>query len=134
MPATRVSAWLPVVAWATVIFAFSSISSLGTGLGAWDVLLRKAAHLVEFAVLGALLARALSPSVPAVVLGCMYAATDELHQTFVPGRVGAPLDWALDSVGVVAGVLLFARVRARREVETGTHASEPRRGAKIRER
>ena len=117
MPATRVSAWLPVVAWAAVIFAFSSIPSLGTGLGVWDVVLRKSAHLVEFAILGALVARALPRAVPAILLGCMYAATDELHQTFVPGRVGAPIDWALDSVGVVAGVLLFARVRERREVE-----------------
>ena len=42
------SIWLPVVAWAAVIFAFSSIPSLGTGLGVWDTILRKGAHLTEY--------------------------------------------------------------------------------------
>ena len=56
MPSTRaLSAWLPVVVWAAVIFTLSSIPSLGTGLGAWDTVLRKAGHMAEFAVLGALL-------------------------------------------------------------------------------
>ena len=51
--------WLPVVAWAAVIFAFSSIPSLSSGLGVWDTVLRKGAHITEYAVLGALLYRAL---------------------------------------------------------------------------
>ena len=36
--------WLPVVAWAAVIFAFSSVPASATGLGAWDHVLRKLAH------------------------------------------------------------------------------------------
>ena len=48
--------WLPVVAWAAVIFAFSSVPDLGTGLGGWDLVLRKIAHAAEYAVLGALVA------------------------------------------------------------------------------
>ena len=36
------AAWLPVVAWAAVIFAFSSVPSLSSGLGGWDLVLRKA--------------------------------------------------------------------------------------------
>ena len=51
--------WSPVVLWAAVIFALSSVSDLGTGLGTWDLVLRKLAHAAEFAVLGALLLRAL---------------------------------------------------------------------------
>jgi len=106
-PALRL--WAPVVLWAAVIFAFSSIPSLGTGLGTWDLVLRKLAHVAEYAVLGALLARALPSLAWAVALGSLYAVTDEVHQAFVPGRVGSPLDWALDTVGVVAGVLAYAR-------------------------
>jgi hypothetical protein len=49
------SAWLPVAVWAALIFTLSSIPDLGTGLGFWDTLLRKAAHVAEYAVLGALL-------------------------------------------------------------------------------
>ena len=51
--------WLPVVLWAAVIFTFSSIPSLSTGLGTWDTVLRKGAHVTEYAILGALLLRAL---------------------------------------------------------------------------
>ena len=52
MVATRLALWAPVVVWAAVIFAFSSVPNLGTGLGVWDLVLRKLAHLVEYAILG----------------------------------------------------------------------------------
>ena len=107
------AAWLPVVAWAAFIFALSSIPSLSSGLGGWDVLLRKTAHVAEFAVLGALLVRALRRDLPAFVLGVVYAASDELHQTFVPGRSGSVQDVALDAVGVLAGVVAFRLWRRR---------------------
>ena len=111
MPAARlVSTWLPVVLWAGVIFALSSIPALTTGLGTWDLLLRKLAHVVEYAVLGFLLARA-APEPAALLLGIAYAASDELHQHFVPGREGVPLDVAIDGVGVVAGVVLMRATR-----------------------
>jgi len=102
------------VAWAALIFALSSIPSLGTGLGTWDTLLRKVAHVTEYAVLGLLLARAL-PELPAVAwsLGVAYAVTDEIHQTFVEGRHGAPLDVAIDAAGVLVGVLALVATRRR---------------------
>src|SRR6266498_5898899 len=53
--ASRLSAWLPVLAWAAVIFALSSIPHLGTGLGTWDTILRKGAHVTEYAIFGLLL-------------------------------------------------------------------------------
>ena len=102
--------WAPVVLWAAVIFAFSSIPDLGTGLGTWDLVLRKIAHTCEYAVLGALLLRAVGSERAALGLGVAFAATDELHQHFVEGRVGAPLDVLIDSVGVAVGVLLWRRV------------------------
>ncbi len=109
--------WLPVAAWAGLIFAFSSVPDLGTGLGGWDLVLRKLAHAGEFAVLGALLMRATDRAGLAFLLGALYAATDELHQAFVPGRMGSPLDVAIDVVGVAGGVLLWQRaVSARRAV------------------
>ena len=102
--------WAPVVLWAAVIFAFSSVPDLGTGLGTWDLVLRKIAHAGEFALLGALLLRALRNEIPAFGLGVAYAASDEVHQHFVEGRVGAPLDVLIDSVGVAIGVLVWRRV------------------------
>ena len=104
--------WAPVVLWAAVIFAFSSVPDLGTGLGTWDLVLRKLAHACEYALLGALLLRALRSEFAAVAAGVAYAITDEIHQIFVPGRVGSPIDVAIDAVGVTVGVLLWRRYRA----------------------
>jgi VanZ family protein len=106
--------WLPVVAWAALIFALSSIPSLNTGLGTWDLVLRKLAHAAEFAMLGALLERWLRRWPLALVAGSLYAATDELHQLFVPGRAGAVTDWAIDTAGVAIGVGIVVLWRRRR--------------------
>jgi VanZ family protein len=105
--------WLPVVAWAAVIFALSSVPSLSSGLGVWDTILRKAAHVTEYAILGALLYRALEREAPALAAGIAYAASDELHQHFVRGRHGAPVDIAIDAIGVAVGMLVWLRVRER---------------------
>ncbi|MGH3065729.1 MAG: VanZ family protein [Gaiellaceae bacterium] len=106
--------WLPVLAWAALIFALSSIPDLGTGLGGWDLALRKLAHTAEYAVLAALLMRATGRSRLAFVLGTLYAVSDEIHQAFVPGRMGAPLDVAIDTLGVACGIVLWQTIRARR--------------------
>jgi VanZ family protein len=109
MVAARLTAWLPVAVWAALIFTLSSIPALDSGLGTWDTVLRKLAHLAEFAVLGALLYRALRREPAAIALGSLYAVTDEIHQTFVSGRQASPLDWLIDTAGVIAGVLLLSR-------------------------
>ena len=105
--------WLPVLVWAAAIFTLSSIPSLSTGLGTWDTILRKGAHLTEYAILGALLYRALGREPLALAVGIAYAATDELHQYFVRGRHASPVDVAIDAVGVAAGMLLWLRLRER---------------------
>ncbi len=110
MTASRtLTLWLPVVLWAGVIFALSSIPSLGTGLGTWDVILRKGAHMTEYAVLAVLLARALGREAPALALGILYAASDELHQAFVRGRHASPIDVAIDAVGLLVGLIAWRR-------------------------
>lgn len=111
---SALTAWLPVILWAGVIFAFSSVPSLGTGLGTWDLVLRKLAHVSEYAILGFLLARAVRRPTVAVVLAAGYAVTDEVHQTFVEGRHGAPLDVAIDTAGALIGVLVWLRWSRRR--------------------
>src|SRR6476646_7210889 len=105
--------WLPIFAWAAVIFAFSSIPSLSSGLGTWDTILRKGAHVTEYAILGALLYRALGREALALAVGVAYAATDEFHQHFVRGRHASPVDVAIDAFGVALGILVWLRVRQR---------------------
>jgi VanZ family protein len=104
-PAAR---WLPVVLWAGLIFALSSVPGLDSGLS-WDFTLRKVAHAGEYAVLGFLLARAVD-DVAALWLGIAYAVSDELHQAFVPGRAASLFDVGVDSVGVLLGILLARRL------------------------
>jgi hypothetical protein len=104
------TAWLPVVLWAAVIFTFSSIPDLGTGLGTWDLVLRKIAHAAEFALLGFLLVRALGKEWAGLFAGVAYAISDEIHQHFVPGRQAAARDVLVDSAGVVVGVYVVPRL------------------------
>ena len=66
------------------------------------------------AVLGALLVRATGRSGLAFALGTLYAAGDEIHQTFVPGRMGSPIDVAIDAIGVACGVVLWQTIRTHR--------------------
>jgi VanZ family protein len=105
--------WLPVVLWAALIFALSSVPSLSSGLGGWDYVLRKCAHVTEYAVLGLLLARAIGREAPAFVAGVLYAVSDELHQSFVRGRHASPVDVAIDSVGLLIGLALWRRGQVR---------------------
>ena len=79
-------------------------------------MLRKIAHATEYAILGALLARATGGTGVAFVLGVVYAISDEVHQTFVAGRHGAPLDVAIDAIGVAVGIALWQTSRTRRLV------------------
>jgi VanZ family protein len=110
MTATRLTPWIPVVLWAAVIFTFSSIPNLSTDLGVWDLILRKLAHTAEYALLGALVYRATRHPALAIGLASAYAVTDEIHQRFVNGRHGSPVDWLIDTVGVTIGVVIASRV------------------------
>ena len=110
----RFALWGPVVLWAAVIFGLSSIPSLSSGLGTWDEVLRKGAHIAEYAVLGMLLLRALGSALPAFAVGVAYAITDEIHQHFVSGRHSSPFDVAFDACGVALGLLLLLSVQSQR--------------------
>jgi VanZ family protein len=98
-----------------VIFFFSAQPDLGTGLGVWDTILRKAAHMAEYGLLWFLWHRALeldSP-LPAALITLAYAASDELHQSFVESRHGTPVDVLIDAVGIAIAIALYSRRRAR---------------------
>ena len=116
-PPRRLDLWVPPLALMAVIFILSAQPSLDSGLGLLDTIGRKLLHFGEYALLCFLWWRVLSYSQPprraillAFLISSAYAATDEFHQTFVDGRHGSPLDWAIDSAG--AG-LVALRLRAR---------------------
>jgi VanZ family protein len=98
-----------------VIFALSAQPDLNSGLGVWDTILRKIGHAVEYGLLWWLWWRAFGyrRAGAAVAITLAYAASDELHQSFVTGRHGSPLDWLIDAAGVALAVAA-ASVRRRR--------------------
>lgn len=106
--------WLPVLLWCGVIFYLSGIPNLKTELGVLDLILRKIAHITEYAILFLLSRRALESSwylnnkgvyIAAILFSVMYAVSDEFHQSFVPGRGPAAMDVGIDSFGVLLGLL-----------------------------
>ena len=110
----RIQPWLPALAWATLLFLLSARPTLPVGLESG---LDKVAHFLAYLVLGALLARGQSrtrmSAAAACALGIAYGASDEWHQSFVPGRSTELGDWAADSAGVLAGVALYHWMRRR---------------------
>jgi VanZ family protein len=84
------------------------------------LLARKAVHFVTYATLATLAYRALrlSPSTPPTTttraawtswgIAVLYAVSDELHQSFVPSRVGSALDVTIDAAGAAFAVACLA--------------------------
>ena len=110
-----VSRFAPPLLLMGLIFFLSAQPDLSTGLGTWDLILRKLAHMAEYGLLWLLWWRALgygNPALPAAI-AIGYSITDELHQTTVEGRHGTPVDVLIDSTGVLLAYLAV-RVRARR--------------------
>ncbi len=101
----------PPIALMGLIFYLSAQPDLNSGLGTLDTILRKGAHMAEYGVLFLLWRRATGNSALAAAIALGYAATDEYHQTFVDGRHGSAVDWAIDATGVA---LAAAAVRASR--------------------
>jgi len=124
-PAWRsVMPWLAVGAWAALIFYLSAQPSLKTDMGTWDFILRKGAHMAEFAVLCLLLWNAFRQTgiayvtalLPSAAVALAYAFSDEFHQKFVPGRTSALRDVGFDAAGI-AIMSLFIFMRRRKSTE-----------------
>jgi VanZ family protein len=112
-------AWLPVLIWMTVIFLFSNQPYSGAiterYFGTYNVPIRKISHGLEYAILYLLSRRAFllsgqkwhsKATLLGLVLACLYALTDEWHQSFVPGRSAALSDAGIDSIGALCACLV----------------------------
>lgn len=117
-----------------VIFALSAQSNLGTDLGVIDLIGRKIGHAGVYALLtflwwwalGGLEADSTGTGsrialAVAAAIAFVYAVSDEFHQTFVDGRVGSPIDVAIDTVGIAVAWLLIARGHAQRLIAAIRH-------------
>jgi VanZ family protein len=137
--------WLPVALWMALIF-FDSTDLLSTehtsrfltpfllwlnpdisptAIAQAHLLLRKAAHVTEYAVFSGLFFRALRGLIEgfwwraatALVPALLFAPADEFHQAFVPSRSSSPADVLIDYGGAILGISIcwvihyFAQLR-----------------------
>lgn len=104
----KIEFWFPVFLWLAVIFLLSSKPSTQTSEIYWqDFVIKKSAHIFEYAVLTVLFYRAIKGSVfnvnravvYSILFSIIYGSLDEYHQSFVPGREPAIRDVVFDTIG-----------------------------------
>lgn len=79
-----------------------------------ESVIRKIAHFSIYTLLGILLMALLSTYnintknkiIATIIIGAVYATSDEIHQIFVPGRSGEITDVMIDSLGVCLGTAM----------------------------
>jgi len=109
-----INAYLPILAWAGLIFYLSGQSVLaGLDISVLDFLFKKSAHMFVYAVLFYLSYR--SETITSshrknkwllpIVVCFLYALSDEFHQSFTPGRYASFRDIGFDSLGVLIAFL-----------------------------
>ena len=112
--------WAPVIFWCLVIFSLSSMHTIETTeFFWWDFIMKKSAHITEYAILYWLFLRAVSKnfSFPrqkfsklafySLLFTLFYASTDEFHQRFVPGRHSKLMDIGFDFTGMLISLFLI---------------------------
>lgn len=82
-----------------------------------SLLIRKAAHMTEFGILGVLLYQSRESFCFAGILSVCYAISDEVHQIFVPGRAGRATDVLIDSIGIGIGLLFIFLLKGKKRKE-----------------
>ena len=83
-----------------------------------EKIIRKIAHYSIYTLVGILLMalmttykiKELDRIAISMIIGVIYAATDEIHQAFVPGRGPLVTDVILDSIGVLTGICIVLLV------------------------
>ena len=100
--------WLPVIGWMALIFFGSSLPSTSVSENTiLDIIIHKIAHLLEYSVLGFFSMRAAGKRYLLLAIPIVFAATDEIHQLFVPSRQGRLHDFLIDSSGVLLGAFIY---------------------------
>jgi hypothetical protein len=113
------------------IFGFSSIPSAEMpNFGLLDFIVKKGGHALGYGLLALAYLRGLKGNTSVVysrwlftawVMAALFSATDELHQSFVPGRHPAVTDVLIDSLGAAVAMVLAGRYykQKRPAMQTG---------------
>lgn len=107
--------WGPAAAVMLVIFMFSSRPSNELpDFGSWDYVVKKSAHMLEYGLLAVACWRGFEVAPgkrwAAWAIAVGYAITDEVHQSFVPGRFPSLVDVGLfDNLGAILALFMWNR-------------------------
>lgn len=108
--------WSPAVIMMILIFIASGTPGDEMPVfGAIDFIVKKGGHMIGYAMLAVACYLAayrtnrnrVRSSVLSLCLAVTYAASDEYHQSFIPGRSAQVMDVGIDSVGAIAGITLM---------------------------
>ena len=107
--------FLPAIAWMALIFSLSSVQNLELQgeLLPFDYVLRKLAHMTEYAILTILVWWGSGIHLSerkvgvAIIVSVLYAMVDEYHQSVVPTRGGKITDAGIDAMGVFVAYCLI---------------------------
>jgi VanZ family protein len=113
--------WLPATAIMATIFIFSATP--GDELpdyGFWDTLVKKGGHVTGYALLALAYMYGMNfdrkKEWLAWLFALLYAASDEFHQSFTPGRHPSPMDVIIfDNLGAVLAVLSAGEYLRRKQ-------------------
>lgn len=115
----RVRRWLPPLIWAGVILLGTSLPSDAVPIQTSHI--DKLLHFTIYAVFAFLLTRQISEDTTrwramlgALIIAAAFAAVDEWHQRFIPGRFPEGYDWVADIAGATVGGALYALILGRR--------------------
>lgn len=110
-----------------VVFRWLAPHASGPALDTAYIIFRKTLHFIEYGFLAFLLYRAFRggrgphwsrrAASLAAAGAVAYGFLDELLQSFVPNRTGSPIDWAVDTAGILAAIGLLARAGTRRDAD-----------------
>lgn len=140
---STINRYLPLLTWMAFIsvassgsFSSSNTSSIIEPIFRWlfpnasehsifflHFLVRKAAHFLEYSLLGLLAAHAFASSsrpsirnrwfIISAILVIVYSLVDEYHQSFVPTRTASVFDSLLDMAGGITALLVIRRRRLK---------------------
>lgn len=115
--------WAPSVAWGTLILIATSLPGSTLPAGPQIPGIDKLVHASLYGVLAFLVGQAMSTHAMRALLMAtlaigIFAAADEWHQRWIPGRGADPMDWLADLAGATIGFLLSRTALARRETST----------------
>lgn len=82
-------------------------------------IVRKCAHMTEYAILAFLLYKTFihkqNPLIKSVIFTFLYACSDEFHQLFIAGRAGQFKDVCIDSTGALIMLLIIYFINKRKD-------------------